>query len=162
MGISGDDAARIRRFSPWRSARSGQAPPRRRMPISMPRARRCSAAAPPAKIGPGPDNEVGLSLNGLIGRTAGTEAGFTYSDAMKQAGEGRLVWSNDTLFAYLENPKAMVPGTKMAFAGLKSEDDRYAVIAWYRRPWRRGITGPAALTSVDSVDRFRIAAISKT
>ena len=49
---------------------------------------------------------------------------------MKQAGEGGLVWSNDTLFAYLENPKAMVPGTKMAFAGLKSEDDRHAVIAY--------------------------------
>ncbi|MFO1104705.1 MAG: cytochrome c family protein [Amaricoccus sp.] len=89
--------------------------------------RRCAACH---KIGPGADNEVGPSLNGLIGRTAGTEAGFTYSDAMKQAGEGGLVWSNDTLFAYLENPKAMVPGTKMAFAGLKSEDDRHAVIAY--------------------------------
>ena len=55
----------------------------------------------------------------MIGRTAGTGEGFNYSDAMVEAGEGGLVWNDETLHAYLENPKAMVPGTKMVFAGLK-------------------------------------------
>lgn len=89
--------------------------------------RRCAACH---KIGPGAGNEVGPNLNGLVGRIAGTEPDFEYSEAMKKAGANGLVWNNDTLFAYLENPKQMVPGTKMAFAGLKSEDDRHAVVAY--------------------------------
>ena len=71
-------------------------------------------------------NKVGPSLSGLFGRTAGTAAGYTYSDAMKSSG---IVWSEETLFKYLEKPKDMVPGTKMAFPGLKEEKDRNDVIA---------------------------------
>lgn len=81
-------------------------------------------------IGPGASNRVGPELNGLIGRTAGTAEGFSYSDAMKAAGAGGLVWSSETLHTYLENPKGMVPGTKMTFAGLKKLEDRDAVIAY--------------------------------
>ncbi|TPE52995.1 c-type cytochrome [Amaricoccus solimangrovi] len=89
--------------------------------------KRCAACH---MIGDGAENRVGPELNGLIGRTAGTVEDFKYSDAMKKAGEDGLVWDNDKLFAYLENPKAMVPGTKMAFAGLKKEEDRHAVVAY--------------------------------
>ena len=49
---------------------------------------------------------------------------------MVEAGANGLVWTDETLFEYLANPKAMVKGTKMVFAGLKSEDDRHAVIAF--------------------------------
>jgi len=74
-----------------------------------------------------PQNKVGPTLHGVIGRPAGTVEGFKYSDAMKNSG---LVWDEATLDAYLENPKEHVKGTKMAFAGLKKPEDRANVIAY--------------------------------
>src|SRR5574341_1606872 len=70
-------------------------------------------------------NKVGPSLAGLFGRTAGTAEGYSYSDAMKSSG---IVWSDETLHKYLEKPKDVVPGTKMAFPGLKEAQDRNDVI----------------------------------
>lgn len=81
-------------------------------------------------VGEGAKDRVGPSLNGIIGRTAGTEEGFKYSPAMVKAGESGIVWDAGTLDTYLANPKADVPGNKMAFPGLKDEDDRKAVIAY--------------------------------
>ena len=52
----------------------------------------------------------GPQLNGIIGRPAGTTADYQYSDAMKNAG---IVWTRETLTAYLEAPKKVVPGTRM-------------------------------------------------
>ena len=75
-------------------------------------------------------NRVGPSLAGLFGRTSGSVAGFNYSDAMKSAA---VVWSDDTLSKYLENPKAFVPGNKMAFPGLKTPEDRDDVIAYLKQ-----------------------------
>ena len=89
--------------------------------------RRCAACH---QIGPDAENRVGPMLTGVIGRTAGTLEGFKFSKPMVEAGEGGLVWNDETLLAYLADPKALVKGTKMAFAGLKSEDDRHAVIAY--------------------------------
>jgi cytochrome c2 len=89
--------------------------------------KRCAACH---MIGEGAENRVGPELNKVIGRTAGSLEDYAYSDAMKKAGAEGLVWDNDKLFAYLENPKKMVPGTKMAFAGLKKEEDRHAVVAY--------------------------------
>jgi len=81
-------------------------------------------------VGEGAKDRVGPSLNGIIGRTAGTEEGFKYSPAMVKAGEGGIVWGPETLDTYLADPKADIPGNKMAFPGLKKEDDRKAVIAY--------------------------------
>lgn len=81
-------------------------------------------------VGEGAKDRVGPSLNGVIGRTAGTEEGFKYSPAMVKAGESGIVWEPDTLDTYLADPKADVPGNKMAFPGLKKEEDRNAVIAY--------------------------------
>jgi cytochrome c len=89
--------------------------------------RRCAACH---QIGEGAESRVGPPLEGVIGRAAGTFEGFKYSDAMVEAGAGGLVWDDETLHEYLENPKAMVKGTKMAFAGLKKPEDRDAVIAY--------------------------------
>jgi cytochrome c2 len=72
-------------------------------------------------------NGVGPSLWGVIGRPVGSIAGFKYSDATKGHGG---VWDFETLDAYLENPKAYIPGNKMAFAGLKTEAERAAVIRY--------------------------------
>lgn len=75
-------------------------------------------------------NKVGPHLGDVIGRTAGTVPGFAYSDAMKQAGSAGLVWDDATLTEYLAAPKAKVPGTKMAFAGLKKPDDVANLLAY--------------------------------
>lgn len=77
----------------------------------------------------GPDR-IGPNLHGVIGRTAGTKEGFKYSDSMKQHGEDGLVWNHDTLMTYFEKPSDMVPGTIMAFPGLKKEEDRANLVAY--------------------------------
>lgn len=89
--------------------------------------KKCSACH---KIGDGAKNTVGPILNGVIGRAAGTVEGFKYSKPMAEAAAGGLVWSNEALHEFLANPKAMVKGTKMSFAGLKSAEDIDAVIAY--------------------------------
>ena len=75
-------------------------------------------------------NKVGPSLFKLNGRTAGTHEGFKYSPAMIDAGKAGLVWDDAKLTEYLKDPKAMVKGTKMAFAGLKNDADITNVIAY--------------------------------
>lgn len=73
--------------------------------------------------------KVGPSLYGVVGRPAGTLPGFTYSDAMKNSG---ITWDEATLATYLMDPKALVPKNKMAFPGLKEEQDRLDVIAYLK------------------------------
>jgi cytochrome c len=72
---------------------------------------------------------LGPSLHKVIGRTAGSIAGYSYSTAMKSSG---ITWTEDKLFAYLEKPQAMVPGTKMSFAGYPDPQKRADVIAWLK------------------------------
>ncbi len=75
-------------------------------------------------------NRIGPHLGGVVGRTAGTVEGFKYSDSMIQHGKDGLVWTNETLDAYLTDPKAYVPKNKMAFPGLKKPEERADVIAY--------------------------------
>ena len=82
------------------------------------------------KIGPGATNLVGPILNCLDGRHSGSVAGFNYSDANKNSG---LTWDEATLTKYLKNPKEVVPGTKMAFPGLHSDDEIADVIAYLKQ-----------------------------
>ena len=84
-------------------------------------------------VGPEAKNKVGPSLNDIVGRKAGTIEGFSYSEANKSAGSKGLVWTEDVLSKYLENPLAFMPGTKMAFAGLKDPQDRKDVIAYLKK-----------------------------
>ena len=77
-------------------------------------------------------NKVGPSLHNLIGRTPGTAEGFKYSKAMEEFGKDH-VWDDETLHTYLEKPKDVVKGTKMAFVGLKKEKDRDDVIAYLKQ-----------------------------
>lgn len=84
-------------------------------------------------IGPDAKNRVGPVLNDIIGRHAGTIEGFAYSEANKTAGGKGLVWTEEVLLKYLENPLAFMPGTKMAFAGLKDPQDRKDLIAYLRK-----------------------------
>jgi cytochrome c len=84
-------------------------------------------------VGPEAKNKVGPILNGIIGRPAGTIEGYNYSDANKQAGAKGLVWTEEVMFKYLESPLTFMPGTKMAFAGIKDEQDRKDVIAYLKK-----------------------------
>ena len=83
-------------------------------------------------VGPAAKNKVGPVLNGIIGRKAGTIDGFAYSDANKAAGSKGLTWTEDVLLKYLENPLTFMPGTKMAFAGLKDPQDRKDLVAYLK------------------------------
>lgn len=82
------------------------------------------------KVGEGAKNATGPMLNGVIGRHAGAVDGFKYSNQMLEAGEGGLVWTPENISAYLKDPKGFVPKNRMAFAGLKKDDDIAAVIAY--------------------------------
>jgi cytochrome c len=82
------------------------------------------------QIGENAKNLVGPVLNGVVGRPAGAYAGYHYSDANKNSG---ITWDEATLKEYLRDPKAKVPGTKMVFPGLKSDDDIANVIAYLKQ-----------------------------
>jgi len=82
------------------------------------------------RVGEGAKNTVGPTLNGVVGRPAGSVEGFAYSEAMKNSG---LTWDEATLTEYLKNPKAKVPGTKMAFAGVKDETKVANIIAYLKQ-----------------------------
>eukprot|EP01004_Peranema_trichophorum_P000183 NODE_10207_length_532_cov_52.095355_g9560_i0.p1 GENE.NODE_10207_length_532_cov_52.095355_g9560_i0~~NODE_10207_length_532_cov_52.095355_g9560_i0.p1 ORF type:complete len:102 (-),score=11.86 NODE_10207_length_532_cov_52.095355_g9560_i0:165-470(-) len=74
-------------------------------------------------------NGTGPSLAGIYGRASGQVAGFSYSSANKNSG---VTWDEETLLKFLENPKKFMPGTKMAFAGIKSKKDRVDLIAYLK------------------------------
>ena len=81
-------------------------------------------------VGPEAKNKVGPMLNGLIGRKSGTIEGFAYSDANKNAA---VTWDDATFLKYIEDPRTFMPGNKMAFAGLKDEQDRKDVLAYIKK-----------------------------
>ncbi|MCY4259508.1 MAG: cytochrome c family protein [Rhodobacteraceae bacterium] len=74
-------------------------------------------------------NTVGPSLYNIIGQLAGSVPGFSYSDAMLNYGQA---WTDESMYAFLANPREYMPGTKMSFAGLKKSADRADVIAYIR------------------------------
>lgn len=79
-------------------------------------------------IGEGAKNKIGPELNGLDGRQSGSAPGYSYSDANKNSG---IVWNETTFKEYIKDPRAKIPGTKMIFPGVKSEqqvDDLWAYI----------------------------------
>jgi cytochrome c len=82
------------------------------------------------QIGEGAKNMVGPVLNGVVGRKAGSYPGYHYSDANTGSG---LTWDEATLKDYLKDPKAKVPGTKMIFPGLKSDDDLANIVAYLKQ-----------------------------
>ncbi len=81
-------------------------------------------------IGDNAKNRVGPMLTGIVDKPIASVEGFKYSDAMIAYGEGGAVWDTAKLDEYLANPRDVVKGTKMAFPGLKKEEDRLAVVCY--------------------------------
>lgn len=82
------------------------------------------------QIGPTAKNAVGPAQNGLIGRKAGTYPGYAYSDANKNSG---LTWDEETFRRYIKDPKGVVPGTKMAYPGIKEDQKITDLIAFLKQ-----------------------------
>jgi cytochrome c len=81
-------------------------------------------------VGADAKNKVGPVLNGLEGRKSGTIEGYNYTDANKNSG---IVWSEETFKEYINDPRAKIPGTKMVFAGIKSENEKAALWAYLKQ-----------------------------
>jgi cytochrome c len=71
-------------------------------------------------VGPNPKTKLGPPLNGIDGRKAGAFEGFNYSDANKNS---NVVWNEQTFPPYIQAPMQAMPGTRMAFVGLKNDKD---------------------------------------
>jgi cytochrome c len=82
------------------------------------------------QIGETAKNSVGPVLNGVIGRKAGSVAGYSYSAANKDSG---ITWDEATFREYIRDPKAKIPGTKMIYAGLKDEQKITDLIAFLKQ-----------------------------
>ena len=74
-------------------------------------------------------NKLGPHLVGIMGRKAGSVEGFKYSKAMK---DSKVVWDETSIDAYVTKPKKFIPGNKMAFAGIKSEKQRKALLEYIK------------------------------
>ncbi len=94
--------------------------------------RQCASCHTPDKGG---RNTVGPNLWDVVGNKKAHTPGYAYSNAM-QAAAGKAgdegLWTYERLNAFLANPKSVVPGTKMAFAGLRKTEDRANVVAYLR------------------------------
>jgi S-disulfanyl-L-cysteine oxidoreductase SoxD len=101
-------------------------------------------------VGDGAKHRVGPELNELFGRTAGSTEGYKYSNAMAEAGQGGLIWDAESLSTYLANPKGMVKGTKMAFAGLKKDDEIADVLAYLKTFSQETAAAPAAVETAET------------
>jgi cytochrome c len=74
-------------------------------------------------------NKIGPSLHGVVGRSSASVPSFAYSEAMSGV---HKTWDEATLDTYLADPRALVPGTKMIFSGLKTPKDREDVVAYLK------------------------------
>jgi len=82
------------------------------------------------RVGEGAKNLVGPELNGLEGRKSGSVEGYSYSEANKNSG---ITWDEAVFKEYITNPRAKIPGTKMVFAGINSENERANLWAYLKQ-----------------------------
>jgi cytochrome c len=81
-------------------------------------------------VGPTAKNKVGPVLNALDGRKSVSVANYNYSDANKGSG---ITWNEESFLDYIKDPKAKIPNTKMAFAGIKNEGEAKSLWAFIKQ-----------------------------
>ncbi|MFK7940512.1 MAG: c-type cytochrome [Roseovarius sp.] len=84
------------------------------------------------QVGDQATDRIGPHLNGIFGRKAGAHEQYAYSKSMQRAGADGLIWTAETLEAYIENPRALVSKTRMSYTGMKDADDRANLLAYLR------------------------------
>ncbi len=82
------------------------------------------------QVGETAKNVIGPALNGLFGRQSGTVEGYNYSAANKNAG---ITWNDASFADYIKDPRAKMPGTKMVFAGIKSDKEIADLTAYLKQ-----------------------------
>lgn len=90
------------------------------------------------QVGETAKNSAGPALNGLFGRKSGTVEGYNYSDANKNSG---ITWDEPAFAEYIKDPKARMPGTKMSFSGIKSEQEIKDLTAFLKQFGKDGKKG---------------------
>lgn len=89
--------------------------------------RKCQACH---AVGDGAENKVGPVLNGVVNRAVAAVEGFAYSKALTSLADEGRTWTPEELSAFLEKPRDYAKGTKMAFVGLRKDEERQDVIAY--------------------------------
>lgn len=84
-------------------------------------------------IAAGAGTKVGPDLHGVFGRKAGSRADFDYSATLKKSG---IVWNDKTLARFLHNPRGFLPGNRMAFPGIDSDNDIADLLAYLHQAAR--------------------------
>lgn len=84
------------------------------------------------QVGEGATHRIGPQLNHIFDRGAASHDDFRYSGALERQGRDGLTWDLRRLHAYIENPRALVSGTRMSYRGLKDEERRSDLIAYLR------------------------------
>lgn len=92
--------------------------------------RKCKACH---MVGENAKNRVGPVLNGIVGSEIAANGDYKYSKGMMEFAEEKTTWDEETLMVYLMDPRGTVKGTKMAFAGLKKEEEVNDVIAYLKQ-----------------------------
>ena len=82
------------------------------------------------------DNRLGPTLYGVVGRKAGTVAGFAYSESLKDSG---ITWNEQNLDAWITNPNKVVPGNNMGavFSGLQDPKERAKIITFLKNDTKK-------------------------
>ena len=84
------------------------------------------------EVGRGARHGVGPALTNVYGRRAGGVTGFRYSEQLAEAGGDGLVWNEETLDGFLEDPRGYLWGNRMAYSGLADVGKRRAIIGFLR------------------------------
>lgn len=104
------------------------------------------------QVGEGAINRIGPHLNGIFDRAAGEEEDFRYSNAMRRAADGGLVWTYESLDTFLENPRTLVSGTRMSYRGMADLQDRNDLLAYLRQFSASPANIPEAARTAEAVD----------